>query len=136
MKSLNKITLIGNLGDDIKIHHFEGGGMIGRAPMATSFSYTKKDSGEKVEETEWHSLIFKNKGAEIIEKYTKKGSKLYIEGRMKTRKWQDTEGNDRYSTEVIVSDFLFLDGKSEGTTSSPAPDSNICGPGKDDDLPF
>lgn len=141
MKSLNKLTLIGNLGDDIKMHHFDGGGCLGRAPLATSFEYTKKGTDEKVQETEWHSLIFRNKGAEIIEKYTKKGSKLFIEGRIRTRKWKDDQGNDRYSTEVIVSDFLFLDSKSDsngtGSSQSGSQAQNSGSNEEDkDDLPF
>ena len=139
MKSLNKITLIGNLGDNIQIHNFDNGGKIGTAPLATSFEYTNKTSGEKVQETEWHTLKFRDKGAEIIEKYTKKGSKLYIEGRVKTRKWQDKDGNDRYSSEVIVNDFMFLDGKNEGSGNAiqaPQQPQGIPDNKDEDDLPF
>ena len=106
--SLNKVMLIGNLGDDVKIHHFEGGGSIGRFPLATNESYTKKDSGEKVTETEWHNIVVRNKAAEICLKYLSKGDRIYVEGKIKTRKWQAEDGSDRYTTEVNVDQFTFL----------------------------
>ena len=84
--SLNKVMLIGNLGDDVKIHHFEGGGSIGRFPLATNESYTKKDTGEKITETEWHNIVVRNKAAEICLKYLSKGDRIDIEGKIKTRK--------------------------------------------------
>lgn len=106
--SLNKVMLIGNLGDDVKIHHFEGGGSIGRFPLATNESYTKKDSGEKVTETEWHNIVVRNKAAEICLKYLSKGDRIYVEGKIKTRKWKAEDGSDRYTTEVNVDQFTFL----------------------------
>ena len=106
--TLNKVILIGNVGDDVKIHQFDDQNKIGRFPLATSESYTARDSGEKVTQTEWHNIIVRNKVAEIFEKYVKKGDKLYVEGKLKTRKWQDQNGQDRYTTEIIVSDFTFL----------------------------
>lgn len=119
---LNKVMLIGHTGDVIKMHHFEGGGCIGRLPLATNSSYVNKTSGERVEKTEWHNLVIRNKGAEIVEKYVKKGAKLYVEGRLETRKWQDDKGQDRYSTEIAVTDFKFLDSKGEsGGTQAAAP---------------
>ena len=96
--TVNKVILIGHLGDDVKIHYFEGGGCVGRFPLATNESYTNKSSGEKVTQTEWHNLIVRNKVAEIFEKYVKKGDKIYIEGRLKTRKWVDNDQKDRFST--------------------------------------
>lgn len=122
--SVNKVILIGNLGDDVKMHYFEGGGCVGKAPLATSYSYTNRTTGEKVSETEWHNVVFRNKGAEIVDKYTQKGSKLYVEGRIKTRKWTDQEGKERYATDIIVSDFKFLSAKDQvqdESTSQPAP---------------
>ena len=101
--TVNKVILIGHLGDDVKIHYFEGGGCVGRFPLATNESYTNKSSGEKVTQTEWHNLIVRNKVAEIFEKYVKKGDKIYIEGRLKTRKWVDNDQKDRFSTEIAVS---------------------------------
>lgn len=144
MSSLNKVQLIGHMGDDVKMHYFEGGGCIGRAPLATSSSYTNKTTGERVTDTEWHNLVFRNKGAELIEKYTGKGSKLYVEGRLKTRKWQDDQGRDRYSTEINVNDFIFLSSKDENQanqqnsqqSSQPAPEPISDNSDDGDDLPF
>ncbi|WP_031426790.1 single-stranded DNA-binding protein [Flavimarina sp. Hel_I_48] len=106
--TLNKIMLIGHTGDDVKMHYFEGGGCIGRFPVATNEEYVNKSTGEKVSNTEWHNIVVRNKAAEICEKYLAKGDKVYIEGRLKTRKWQDEQGNDRYSTEVQCNEFTFL----------------------------
>ena len=106
--TLNKVMLIGHLGDDVKMHYFDGGGCIGRFPLATNEVYTNKTSGEKVTNTDWHNIVVRNKAAEICEKYLNKGDKIYIEGRIKTRKWQDTDQNDRYTTEINVDEFTFL----------------------------
>ena len=105
--TLNKVMLIGHLGDDVKIHFFEGGGCIGRFPIATNEVYTNKTSGEKVTNTDWHNVVLRNKAAEICEKYLSKGDKIYIEGRLKTRKWQDQDKKDRYTTEINVDEFTF-----------------------------
>lgn len=112
--TVNKVMLIGHTGDEVKMHYFEGGGSIGRFPLATNETYTNRTTGEKVSNTEWHNIVVRNKGAEICEKYLKKGDKVYIEGRLKTRKWQDEKGNDRYSTEIQCTDFTFLTPKTEG----------------------
>ena len=131
--SLNKVMLIGNLGDDVKIHHFEGGGSIGRFPLATNESYTKKDSGEKVTETEWHNIVVRNKAAEICLKYLSKGDRIYVEGKIKTRKWKAEDGSDRYTTEVNVDQFTFLTTKK----ISESPNSLNQEPNQDNqDLPF
>lgn len=111
--TLNKVMLIGHTGDDVKMIHFEGGNCIGRFPLATNEVYTNKTSGEKVTNTEWHNIVVRNKAAEICERYLKKGDKVYIEGRLKTRKWTDEQGNERYSTEVQCTDFTFLTPKSD-----------------------
>ena len=116
--SLNKVMLIGNLGDEVKIHHFDGGGCIGRFPIATNENYTNKATGEKISNTEWHNLVVKNKAAEVCEKYLKKGDKIYVEGKIKTRKWQSEDGVQRYSTEIHVSEFNFLSTKSDSITNS------------------
>lgn len=131
--SLNKVMLIGNLGSDIKMHYFEGGGSIGRFPLATNETYTKKDSGEKVTTTEWHNIVVRNKAAEICEKYLSKGDSIYLEGKIKTRKWQDESGNDRYSTEINVDDFTFLSTKKKDDENIANQDSP---PAKSDNLPF
>ena len=116
--TLNKVMLIGHLGDDIKIHHFEGGGSIGRFPLATNENYTNKNTGEKITNTEWHNVVVRNKAAEICEKYLSKGDKIYIEGRIKTRKWKAEDGADRYSTEINVNEFTFLNKKKDSTKLS------------------
>ena len=110
--TLNKVMLIGHTGDQVKLHHFEGGGCQGRFPLATNESYTNKATGEKVTSTEWHNCIVKNKGAEICEKYLKKGDKVYVEGFIKSRKWTDQEGTERFTTEIHVTEFTFLTPKS------------------------
>lgn len=145
--TLNKVMLIGHLGDEVKMHYFEGGGCVGRFPLATNETYLNKQSNERITNTEWHNIVVRNKGAEICEKYLSKGDKVYIEGRLKTRKWQDEKGNDRYSTEIQCNDFTFLSTKKESDSAgaiSSENQSNISSqqsanqlPVNDnDDLPF
>ena len=131
--TLNKVMLIGHLGDNVKMHYFDGGGSIGRFPLATNETYTKKDSGEKVTNTDWHTVVVRNKAAEICEKYLTKGDKVYVEGKIKTRKWQDESGNDRYSTEINVDEFTFLSTKSTPDGGEPPATQPK---GEKDDLPF
>lgn len=121
--TLNKVMLIGHTGDDVKMTYFDGGNCIGRFPLATNETYINKSTNEKVTNTEWHNIVVRNKAAEICEKYLKKGDKVYIEGRLKTRKWTDDQGNDRYSTEIQCTDFTFLTSKSEseGQSQRPSP---------------
>lgn len=114
--TINKVILIGHTGDDVKIHYFEGGNCIGRVPLATDESYTNKN-GDRISNTEWHNIVLYNKAAEICEKYLKKGDKVYIEGRIKTKKWQDDNGMDRYSTEIQCTDFTFLTPKGSAGNS-------------------
>lgn len=109
--TLNKVMLIGHTGDDVKMHYFEGGNSLGRFPLATNETYTNKATNERVTNTEWHNIVVRNKAAEICEKYLKKGDMVYIEGRLKTRKWQDENGLDRYSTEIHCTEFTFLSPK-------------------------
>lgn len=128
--TLNKVMLIGHTGDDVKMHYFENGGAIGRFPLATNESYVNKTTGERVENTEWHNIVVRNKAAEICEKYLKKGDKVYIEGRIKTRKWQDDKGMDRYSTEIQCIDFTFLSPKGpESPTAGQSQQGNQQGQG-------
>ncbi|MEH6534884.1 MAG: single-stranded DNA-binding protein [Psychroserpens sp.] len=147
--TLNKVMLIGHLGDEVKMHYFDGGNCIGRFPLATNETYTNKQTNERVTNTEWHNIVVRNKAAEICEKYLSKGDKVYIEGRLKTRKWQDDKGNDRYSTEIQCTDFTFLTTKNEnqgGNTSTPnpqqaaqnQPNNTVSEPitEDNDDLPF
>jgi len=116
--TLNKVMLIGHLGDEVKMHYFEGGNCVGRFPLATNETYVSKQTNERVTNTEWHNIVVRNKGAEICEKYLSKGDKVYIEGRLKTRKWQDEKGNDRYSTEIQCTDFTFLSTKKESESNA------------------
>jgi len=145
--TLNKVMLIGHLGDEIKMHYFEGGNCIGRFPLATNEIYTNKQTNERVTNTEWHNIVVRNKAAEICEKYLSKGDKVYIEGRLKTRKWQDDKGNERYSTEIQCNDFTFLSTKKESENNAsksleqksiPNQESSSKPPIKEenDDLPF
>jgi single-strand DNA-binding protein len=140
--TLNKVILIGHLGDDVKIHNFEGGGCIGRFPLATNESYTNKQTNEKVTNTEWHNIVVRNKAAEICQKYLSKGDKVYVEGKIKTRKWQDDKGIDRYSTEVNCQEFTFLNTKNETNLSSSNTQvqveskPNVESASENDDLPF
>ena len=106
--TLNKVMLIGHLGDEVKLRYFDNGGCIGRFPLATNESYISKQTGEQVTNTEWHNIVLRNKAAETCEKYLNKGDKLFVEGRIKTRKWQGDDGNPRYSTEIHVDEFTFL----------------------------
>lgn len=124
--TLNKVMLIGHLGDEVKMHYFEGGGCIGRFPIATNETYTSKQTGEKITNTDWHNVVVRNKAAEICEKYLNKGDKVYVEGRLKNRQWQGEDGNTRYTTEVHVQDFTFLTTKSEsgGAMQQPQSDTN------------
>ena len=106
--TLNKVMLIGHLGNDIKMHYFEGGNSIGRFSLATNEVYINKQTNEKITSTEWHNLVVRNKAAEICEKYLSKGDKIYIEGRIKSRQWQAEDGSVKYATEIQVTEFTFL----------------------------
>ena len=139
--SLNKVMLIGHLGDDIKMHYFDGGGCVGRFSLATNETYNDKSSGEKVTNTDWHNILVRNKAAEICQKYLSKGDKVYLEGRLKTRKWTAENGQDRYTTEVNVDEFTFLNTskvKEVSTEESPIPKPNQDTKDipAEDDLPF
>ncbi len=111
--TLNKVMLIGHLGDEVKMHYFEGGSCIGRFPLATNDTFTNKQTGERINNTDWHNIVVRNKAAEICEKYLGKGDKIYVEGKLKNRQWQAEDGTTRYSTEVHVQDFTFLSTKKE-----------------------
>jgi single-strand DNA-binding protein len=133
--TINKVILIGHLGDEVKMHYFEGGNSIGRFPIATNESYTSKQTGEKIVNTEWHNIVVRNKLAEICEKYLTKGDKVYCEGRIKTRQWEQ-EGVKRYSTEIHVVDMTFLSTKKGVESSSSVAKPNTTAPETNDDLPF
>ena len=118
--TLNKVMLIGHLGDEVKMHYFDDRNCVGRFPLATNETYTNKTTNERVTNTEWHNIVVRNKAAEICEKYLTKGDKVYIEGRIKTRKWTDDKGMERYSTEIQCTDFTFLTNKNEQQVSQPS----------------
>ena len=117
--SVNKVILIGNVGADPEIRRTQDGRPIANLRIATSESWRDRNSGERREKTEWHNVVVFNEGlCKVVEQYVKKGAKLYIEGALQTRKWQDQSGNDRYSTEVVLQGFnstlTMLDGRGEG----------------------
>ena len=117
--SVNKVIILGNLGRDPEVRTFQNGGKVVNLRIATSETWKDKNSGERKERTEWHSVaIFSEPLARIAEQYLRKGSKVYIEGQLETRKWQDQSGQDRYSTEVVLRPFsgslTLLDGRSDG----------------------
>ena len=150
--TLNKVMLIGHLGDDVKMHYFDGGNCIGRFPLATNEVYVNKQTSERVTSTEWHNIVVRNKAAEICEKYLSKGDKIYVEGRIKSRQWQGDDGVTKYTTEIQVTEFTFLTTKKEydasntGSTRPPQQQANeparnnsgynVNVPEPDDDLPF
>ena len=111
--TLNKVMLIGYLGDDVKMHHFEGGNCIGRFPLATNEVYINKSTNERIVSTEWHNLVVRNKAAEICEKYLGKGDKIYAEGRIKSRQYQAEDGTTKFTTEIQVTEFTFLNVRKE-----------------------
>lgn len=106
--TLNKVMLIGYLGEDVKMHYFDGGNCIARFSLATNEVYINKTTNEKITSTEWHNLVVRNKAAEICEKYLSKGDKIYIEGRIKSRQWQAEDGSTKSTTEIQVIEFTFL----------------------------
>ena len=138
MSSLNKVQLIGNLGRDPEIRHTPNGTVVCNVNLATSSSWTDKNSGERVEATEWHRIVFFKGLAEIVGEHMKKGRSMYVEGRLQTRKWQDKDGNDQYTTQVVGDTMLMLD-KPDGTKRSvePSKDQGFPPlPPLDDDIPF
>lgn len=127
--TVNKVILVGHLGDEVKMHYFDGGNCIGRFPLATNEVYINKSTGEKINSTEWHNIVVRNKAAEICEKYLTKGDKIYIEGRIKSRQWQTDDGATKYTTEIQVTEFTFLTTKKETEASDKqnfrAPEINV-----------
>lgn len=129
-KGINKVIIVGNLGSDPDTRYTQGGAAISNLSVATSRSWKDKQTNELKEETEWHRVVMFGKLGEIAEKYLKKGSKIYVEGRLQTRKWQDKQGQDRWTTEVIGEHMQMLDSKqSSGRPANQAPDF-------DDKIPF
>ncbi len=150
-RGINKVILIGNLGADPEVRHMPSGGAVTSVSIATSEAWKDKQTGEMQERTEWHRVVFFNRLAEIAGEYLRKGSKIYIEGRLQTRKWQDQNGQDRYTTEVVAGEMQMLDsrggagqdgesrsGGASRSSSQSAPSSNYesSTAGFDDDIPF
>lgn len=118
MASLNKVTLIGNLGADPETRYTTNGDAICNIRLATTDTWNDKTTGEKRESTEWHRVVFYRKLAETANQFLRKGSQIYVEGRIKTRKWQDKDGQDRYTTEIEVKELIMLGGRSNGANSN------------------
>ncbi len=156
--SVNKVILVGNLGADPEVKSFASGGRIANFRIATSESWTDRQTNERRERTEWHNIVIDNDNLiRVVEQYLRKGSKVYVEGQLRTRKWQDRDGNDRYTTEVYVGRFrgelTLLDRRDSGAAGSyddygaPTPSRNPSSTGRssapspssedlDDDVPF
>ena len=155
-RGVNKVIIVGNLGKDPDVRYMPSGSAVTNVTIATSESWKDKQSGEKQERTEWHNVVFFNRLGEIAGEYLKKGSKVYVEGSLRTRKWQDkTSGQDRYSTEIVASEMQMLDSKgggggygggqsqnqNQGGGSAPSNQSSAPAPAQgfddfDDDIPF
>ena len=125
-RGINKVILIGNVGVDPEIRYLPNGSAVATLSVATSEAWKDKQTGEKQERTEWHRVVCFNRLGEIAGEYVRKGSKLYVEGSLRTRKWQDQQGQDRYTTEIVASDVQMLDSK--GQTSSYYPDEQSSAP--------
>ena len=114
-RGINKVILIGNLGSDPEVKFMPSGDAVATLSLATSESWKDKNTGEQVEKTEWHRVVMFKRLAEIAGEYLKKGSKVYIEGRLQTRKWQGQDGQDRYTTEIVANEMQMLDSRGGGT---------------------
>ncbi len=153
MKGINKVIIVGNLGRDPEMRYTPSGSAVANLAVATSESWKDKQTGEKQEKTEWHRIVMFNRLAEIAGEYLKKGSKIYIEGKLQTRKWQDKEGQDRYTTEIVGNEMQMLDGRGGATeprgnpgghqgagggqsSPQPAPQQKGGFDDFDDDIPF
>ncbi|MGA1342787.1 MAG: single-stranded DNA-binding protein [Hyphomonas sp.] len=128
--SVNKVILIGNLGADPEVKQFQNGGQVCNLRVATTESWRDKATGEKKERTEWHAVAIFSEGlVKVAQSYLKKGSKVYLEGKLQTRKWQDKDGNDRYTTEVVLQGYdaalVMLDGRSDGAGAGPRSGSEM-----------
>ena len=144
-RGVNKVTLIGNLGNDPEVRYGASGNAVANISLATTESWRDKDSGEQQEKTEWHRVVFFGKLAEIVEKYLDKGSSVYIEGKLQTRKWQDKSGADRWTTEIVGNELTMLGSRASNSNNAPMQSNESespfpqddSGPGlTDDDIPF
>ena len=139
--SLNKVLLIGNVGRDPEVHHTTNGNMIVKFSLATSETWRDKVTGERKERTEWHNVVVFNENlGKVVEAYVRKGSKVYLEGQLQTRKFTDRDGNERGTTEIVLQRYqgalTLLDSKNESSGQSRAPDTRTTADIIDDDLPF
>jgi len=142
---VNKVILVGNLGKDPEVRHLENGTAVANFPIATSESYKDKE-GNRIDQTEWHNVVVWRKLAEIAESYLKKGSQIYLEGKLRTRSWDDQQGNKRYTTEVVADTFTMLGKKEDSQNTQDFANSNSSASIKnnvteinnsiEDDLPF
>jgi single-strand DNA-binding protein len=146
-RGVNKAIILGSLGQDPDISYTAGGAAVANISIATNEQWKDKESGEMQERTEWHRVVFFGRLAEIVGEYLRKGSQVYVEGRIQTRKWQDKEGKDRYTTEIVANEMQMLGSKSGGTTASfdqsqqpqqsaPAASAKGSNDDFDDDIPF
>jgi single-strand DNA-binding protein len=146
-RGINKVILVGHLGRDPEVRYAPSGQAIANVTIATSEQWKDKNTGEKQERTEWHRVVFFSRLAEIVGEYLKKGSQVYVEGRLQTRKWQDKDGNDRYTTEIVANDMQMLGGRggsggpsenyNQEPSAAPQPAASGAGGGDfDDDIPF
>jgi len=144
-RGINKVIIVGNCGQDPETRYLPSGGAVTNMSLATSEAWKDKNTGEQKERTEWHKVVFFNRLGEIAGEYLKKGSKVYVEGSLRTRKWQAQDGSDRYSTEIVASEMQMLESRGETQQSAAAPPSaaqpsaqgNFQEPqGFDDDIPF
>ena len=145
-RGVNKVILVGNLGNDPETKYTTSGGAITNISIATSESWKDKNTGQQQERTEWQRVVFFNRLAEIAGEYLKKGSKVYVEGSLRTRKWQGQDGQDRYTTEIVASEMQMLDSRGGSLASggqatpaqAPAPQPQAPAPADDfdDDIPF
>lgn len=148
-RGVNKVILLGNLGNDPEVRYTASGAAVANVSLATTDSWRDKESGDQQERTEWHRVVFFGRLAEIVGEYLNKGSQIYVEGRLQTRKWQDKDGNDKYSTEIVASEMQMLGGGRGGgsgggsnqSRSSNQPDESAArqpagADDFDDDIPF
>ena len=140
MSSVNKALIIGNLGQDPEIKYTQSGSPVANISVATSERWKDKNTGEQKEQTEWHRVVVFGRLAEIAEQYLKKGSKVFIEGKIQTRDWEDAEGNKKYITEVVAREMTMLDSRASTDSSASSSDNSAKDTAKDDnfeeDIPF
>ena len=140
MSSVNKALIIGNLGQDPEIKYTQSGSPVANLSVATSERWKDKNTGEQKEQTEWHRVVVFGRLAEIAEQYLKKGSKVFIEGKIQTRDWEDSEGNKKYTTEVVAREMTMLDSRASMDSSASSSDNSAKDAAKDDnseeDIPF